>query len=288
MLLHPIWLLLAIPLALTLWLWRMPTRLLMVLRGLTFLLLLLALCGAVLRLPSQAGTIVVVADRSQSMPPGSATAQKEVLDLLHKAMGPNDRLAVVSFGRTVAVEQPPASGQVLGFVHEFGDDASNLADGLDTALTLIPRDTPGKILAVSDGRWTGRDPAVLAARASGGKERLELASVWKELPRHVRLVPLAPWLLLAVVVLLLLEVFESRSGLLSRRGRRAGESIPQPCERTGWFARKRPRSTAPLSSPPSSEPPPSRHDEVRETARDESAMLDALRKARERSRGRTE
>jgi Mg-chelatase subunit ChlD len=166
MLLHPIWLFLVIPLALSLWLWRMPSRFLLVLRGLTLLLLLLSLCGAVLRLPSQAGTIVVVADRSQSMPPASAAAQKEVIDLLHKAMGPNDRLAVVSFGRSVAVEQPPAASSFAGFVHEVGEDASNLADGLETALTVIPRDAPAKVLVLSDGRWTGRDPAALAALAA--------------------------------------------------------------------------------------------------------------------------
>ena len=40
----------------------------------------------------------------------------------------------------------------------------------------------------------GRGLAALEqlSRASGGKERLELASVWKELPRYVRLVSLAP------------------------------------------------------------------------------------------------
>ncbi|HTU92237.1 MAG TPA: VWA domain-containing protein [Gemmataceae bacterium] len=166
MLLHPIWLFLTIPLVLSLWLWLMPSRLLLVLRGLTLLLLLLALCGAVLRLPSQGGTIVVVADRSQSMPPTSAAGQKEVIDLLHKAMGPDDRLAFVSFGRSVAVEQPPAAGQFAGFVHEVDDDASDLADGLETALTLIPREAPGKVLVLSDGRWTGRDPAAVAAHAA--------------------------------------------------------------------------------------------------------------------------
>ncbi|MHB1425892.1 MAG: VWA domain-containing protein, partial [Gemmataceae bacterium] len=165
-LLHPIWLFLAIPLSLSLWLWRIPSRLLLVLRGLTLLLLLLALCGLVLRLPSQAATVVVVADRSQSMPTGSVAAQKEVIDLLQKAMGANDRLAVVSFGRTIAVEQPPSVGPFAGFVHEVGDDASNLADGLETALTLIARDAPGKVLVLSDGRWSGRDPSHLAAHAA--------------------------------------------------------------------------------------------------------------------------
>ncbi|HEY7314752.1 MAG TPA: VWA domain-containing protein [Gemmataceae bacterium] len=166
LMLHPIWLFLAIPLALSLWLWRMPSRLLLILRALTLSLLLLALCGVVLRLPSQAGTVVVVADRSQSMPPGSAAAQKEAIDLLQKTMGPDDRLAVVSFGRTAAVEQPPTTGQFPGFVHEVGDDASNLADALETGLTLVPREAPGKILVLSDGRWSGRDPAAVAAHAA--------------------------------------------------------------------------------------------------------------------------
>jgi hypothetical protein len=137
----------------------------------------------------------------------------------------------------------------------------------------------------------GRGLATLEhlARASGGKERLELADVWKELPRHVRLVSLAPWLLSAAIVLLLLEVFERRSGLLSRRGRRAAETIHQPRERSGWFSRKRPLpASLPAMPEPRPEPSPARRDEVREKARDESAMLEALRKARERSRGRLE
>ncbi len=166
MLLHPIWLFLAIPLALSLWLWRMPSRPLLLLRGLILLLLLLALCGLALRLPGKADTVVVVADRSQSMPSGSAAAQKEAIDLLQKAMTPNDRLAVISFGRTAGVEQPPSAGVFPGFVHEVGDDASNLADALDAALNLIPHEAPGAVLVLSDGRWSGRDPAVVAARAA--------------------------------------------------------------------------------------------------------------------------
>ena len=166
LLLHPIWLFLAIPLALSLWLWRMPSRLLLFLRAVILLLVLMALCGLALRLPGQAGTIVVVSDRSQSMPPGSAAAHKEAIDLLQKAMTPNDRLAVVSFGRTAAVEQPPSAGVFPGFVHEVGDDASNLADALDAALNLIPHEAPGAVFVLSDGRWSGRDPAAVAARAA--------------------------------------------------------------------------------------------------------------------------
>jgi hypothetical protein len=177
LLLHPIWLFLVIPLALSLCLWRMPSRLLLCLRAVILLLLLLSLCGVVVRLPSQAGTIVVVADRSQSMPPASETVQKEVIDLLQKAKGPEDRLAIVSFGRTAAIEQSPDTGQFAGFTHQVGDDASNLADGLETALTLIPQDGPGKIFVLSDGRFSGRDPDGVAVRAAARNVAIDYRSL---------------------------------------------------------------------------------------------------------------
>jgi hypothetical protein len=55
------------------------------------------------------------------------------------------------------------------------------------------------------------------ARATGGSERLDLASVWKDIPRRPRLMSAAPYLLLAAVVIFLLEVVERRMGLLSAR-----------------------------------------------------------------------
>ena len=45
-----------------------------------------------------------------------------------------------------------------------GRDQSNLAEALDKALSLIPRDATGRILILSDGRWTGKDPTAAASR----------------------------------------------------------------------------------------------------------------------------
>jgi hypothetical protein len=117
---------------------------------------------------------------------------------------------------------------------------------------------------------------------TGGKERLELTGVWQELPRHARLVRLAPWLLLAAVMLLLVEVFERRTGLFARRDRKVG----QPHERTGWFARRDPRPLRTPTPPSVKTEVPPRRDAVREPAADDTAMIEALRKARERTRGR--
>src|SRR5262249_7218782 len=158
-LLHPIWLVLAIPLLASWWAWRQSSRLLQYTRLVLLLLLLLALCGLAVKLPSRNGTIVVIVDRSLSMPPSSDAAQKEAIDLIQRAMASNDRLAVVSFGQTAAIERSPQTGAFAGFMAEIGRDASNLADAIDKALALIPHNAPGKILLLSDGRWTGKDPA---------------------------------------------------------------------------------------------------------------------------------
>jgi Mg-chelatase subunit ChlD len=176
-LLYPVWLLLLLPLGVALWAWRLPTRLLLALRLLTVTLVVLAACGLALKLPSRTGTVVVVADRSLSMPPNSEAAMKESIDLVQAAMGPDDQLAVVSFGQATAVERPPKSGPFGGFTASVGGNASNLGEALDTALSLIPRDGPGRVLVLSDGRWTGRDPAGVAPIAAARGVALDYRSL---------------------------------------------------------------------------------------------------------------
>ena len=129
-------------------------------------LILLAMCGLAIKLPSRAGTVVVVADRSQSMPPDSETKQKEAIDLIQGAMGSDSNLAVVSFGRDAAVEQSPQGGKFTGFVNEVYGDASDLNGAIEKAMALIPQDAPGRVLLLSDGRWTGKDPSGVAAQAA--------------------------------------------------------------------------------------------------------------------------
>ena len=165
-LLHPIWLLLLIPLIISLRVWKLPSRLLGRLRIAILVLILLAMCGLAVKLPSRAGTVVVVADRSQSMPPDSEERQKEAIDLIQGAMGRDSNLAVVSFGRDVAVEQSPQSGKFTGFVNEVYGDASDLNGAIEKAMALIPQDAPGRVLLLSDGRWTGKDPSGIAAQAA--------------------------------------------------------------------------------------------------------------------------
>jgi Mg-chelatase subunit ChlD len=164
---QPVWLLLLIPLAAAWFVWPLPNRGLQILRAVIFALVVLALAQLAVRLPDRAGTVIVVADRSDSMPRTADASEKEIITLLQKSMGPRDQLGVVSFGREAVVEQSPQRGTFAGFTARVGTDHSSLNDAIESALALIPPDGGGRILVLSDGKWTGRDPAAAAARAAG-------------------------------------------------------------------------------------------------------------------------
>ena len=162
----PFWLVLAIPLALSIWWWRLPSRTILILRSAAVILLVLALCKLSVRLSVHSGATILVMDRSLSMPEGSAAAEKEAADIVHAAMPSGDRLGVVSFGETATVEQAPQSGKFAGCTAEVGREASQLANGLDLAASLVPPGDSGRVLVLSDGRWTGRDISAAATRAA--------------------------------------------------------------------------------------------------------------------------
>jgi Mg-chelatase subunit ChlD len=164
---QPVWLLLLVPLAAACFAWPLPTRGLKILRAVIFIFVVLALAQLAIKLPDRAGTVIVVADRSESMPQNSDASEKEIIGLLHKSMGPRDQLGVVAFGQQAVVEQSPQRGEFGGFTAQVGADHSSVNDAIESALALIPPDGGGRILVLSDGKWTGKNPSAAAARAAG-------------------------------------------------------------------------------------------------------------------------
>lgn len=163
---NPAWLLLALPLGLALQVWPMPSRLLTGLRAAILATMVLALAGLSVKAPIRGGTVVVVADRSLSMPARASEEQKEIIDTLWRRMGGGDRLAVVCFGPAAVVDHAPQAGRFDAFSAEVSSEGSNLAEGIETALSLIPPEEPGRIVVISDGQWTHVDPATAAGRAA--------------------------------------------------------------------------------------------------------------------------
>jgi len=154
----------------------------------------------------------------------------------------------------------------------------------------------------------GRGAAALTqiATTSGGKERVEIPSTWSELQIKPRYIEIVPWLLVTAVTLFLLEIFERRTGWVSRLFKRqqpilatAGSGTepepttaePEPAIKR--LVRKRKRKVAAPSALPATaarqdskpEKPSAPAAPVQPTSTDSN--LDALRKARERADRRT-
>lgn len=159
---QPIWLLLAVPMVASLWLWKMPSRPLAALRAVVYILALSAMAGLSIRMPSRAGNVVILVDRSKSMPADADVRALEITQAVHKEKGSQDELTVIAFGRTSTI----MAGDFKDFKSvAVGDDASSYADALDKALSLIERDRPGRVLIIGDGRVTGREASTAAAKA---------------------------------------------------------------------------------------------------------------------------
>ena len=136
------------------------------------------------------------------------------------------------------------------------------------------------------------------ARATNGKHRVDLSGIWDDMFRSIRFVSLAPFLLLASMILFLTEVIERRTAIIS--------SIFSPL--SGWMRVKR-TSTPPPTQPklsakseatrPTSQPrsktPVVSHEETLGEKKEEIAPApvakddfnDALQQARLRAQRRT-
>lgn len=169
-LLFPQALLLLAPLALFWW-WRgRPGGVATVARGLLLVTLVLALAQPEWRRKDAGEDVVVLVDRSRSMPAGSEGSAEEVVRLLLAQRRPGDRLGVIGFGRDARLERPLGeSGGFGGFTAAIDDEASNLSAALDAAGAMVHPERAGHVLIISDGRATGPDARLAARRlaASG-------------------------------------------------------------------------------------------------------------------------
>ncbi len=157
------WLLL--PMALFLRPWLRQSGMTGALRLVILLLLLLALCGPEWNFGGRGIDIIVVADRSRSMPEKSDERIMELIKNLENNRGSGDRLAVVGFGSRSATEYALSSQTRLQkFTIDVGLDGSDLNAALLKALELINPDRPARLLVLSDGESNGPEPTFAARR----------------------------------------------------------------------------------------------------------------------------
>ncbi len=150
---------------------RLPSRVQNVLRVLLYLMVAAAMGGVSVKLPERAGTLVVLADRSRSMPNGSRQEMDALIRRLEKSAPDGSKLSVISFAGSHFVEKLPDSPAFDGLQTAPADPhATDVSGAIDAALELIPSDASGRILLLSDGLHTGSRPvsaSVAAASARG-------------------------------------------------------------------------------------------------------------------------
>ena len=109
--LHLELLLLGAPAAFVWWRTRSRDRVTNWVRAIIGLLLLLALSAPYLQTSSTGRDLVVVVDRSRSMPLDSEASVEEVIRLVEEERSDGDRVAVVSFGSESSIERVSSADQ---------------------------------------------------------------------------------------------------------------------------------------------------------------------------------
>ena len=137
------------------------------LRLVIMLLLLTALAIPRLNLSGEGMDVIVVADRSRSMPSRSETQLGDLINDLENNRRAGDRVSIVSFGSKAGIERELSETAVLDKFNQVVDtDGSDLNEAILTALDRRTNpDRPARILLMSDGMYNGASPLYAARRA---------------------------------------------------------------------------------------------------------------------------
>lgn len=120
-----------------------------------FALLIFALTVPQILLPAKGETVVFLADRSASV----SQSHQQLLEWIEKSVmhkQTDDSFAVVTFGENVSLEQNTGikKNPLSQFNTEIHDGETNMEAGLHFAASLIPHNSSGRIVLLSDGNET--------------------------------------------------------------------------------------------------------------------------------------
>jgi Mg-chelatase subunit ChlD len=139
------------------------------LRAAILVVLVFAMTGPRLNMGGRGLDVIIVADRSRSLPAGAHDNIQELVENLQNYVatkGSGDRVSLVTFGTRAQVEYE-LSDQVrqTEYVKDVNPDGSDLHDAILTALDRVNPNRPARVLALSDGEFNGPDPRSAARRA---------------------------------------------------------------------------------------------------------------------------
>ena len=165
MLSEPHWLILIVPLLCLVFFFKPESKIILTIRIMLILVLCFALSAPFIKLQGREGVVVVVADRSSSMPKDIDKRIQETTNILLQEMPINSSLGLVSFNDKARIEFSPTKNSFSALSEINYSDASNLAEGIELAVSMIPEGLSGRIIVISDGLWNGNNPqeAVMSA-----------------------------------------------------------------------------------------------------------------------------
>ena len=175
---QPWWLLAALPAAPAAWFaWRNLASLgavrrvgAIILRCLVILVLAGLLARPALERKHRKVTLLMVVDRSQSVPQPLQDAAREFLTEAVARKPADDRLSVIDVAEAASIVRlPDTLAEIPKRNPSLTGGQTNLACGVQMAMAIMPPDTAGRILLVSDGNETAGDvrEAARVAAANG-------------------------------------------------------------------------------------------------------------------------
>lgn len=138
------------------------------LRLAAFTCLVLALAGVALStlLPSDRLSLIAAVDVSESIDAEGRRWQQRYLDQLAAALAPEDELGVVAFAQSATVVQPPAPPHHVDLrAVTVPATATDIGQGIETAMALFAPDARHRLILISDGNETRGSSAAKIARA---------------------------------------------------------------------------------------------------------------------------
>ncbi len=123
------------------------------LRIFLLLLIILALAGIQIRLPSRTLTAVFVLDVSDSVPPAEVSRGEDFISAAIQAMPAGDQSAIVVFGEDALVERLASPDSSLAHLTSVPvTTRTDIASALQLAVALFPGEGARRLVLLSDGR----------------------------------------------------------------------------------------------------------------------------------------
>ena len=143
-------------------------RILTVIRLLLPTLIIMIICGPRISLVSPGVDVIAIADRSASLGSGGEARVNEILSLLEKARGSNDRVGIIKFAAGDPQTEKSFNNSSLSGHNELNPYGSELGKALQLASQMAQPTRRTRVLVISDGMYAGMSPLSRAVLSNLG------------------------------------------------------------------------------------------------------------------------